>query len=394
MVLKKKFVDKSVYELARERVSEMFTRFDRIAVLFSGGKDSTTVLNLVLEEADRIGYGPVDVVFYDEEAIWTDTVDYVRRVSQRSNVSLRWYCLPFKNRNACSTTQPYWYPWAPEQRSLWCRPLPVEGITQLAGFPSDVAARAPAYQSNSLFFPDKTISYGVAIGLRAQESLRRLRIVSMRTEDNWMAPDNNAPHVTMCKPIYDWLVGDVWTAPTQFGWDYNRIYDKYTRAGITPTKQRISPPYAEEPLRALKYFVTLEPELWEKMVRRVPGAATAARYAESPLYGLHNVDAASDADGRGPDYWRGRIRAAIERHPADIRAKLAARIESAIKTHYKKNPNIPIPDYGKGELISWERLYQIAYRGDLRRRKETMSDSAWSERKKIGFKGLKRNKDA
>jgi len=389
VVLKKKFVEKTTYELARERVADMFTRFDVVSVLFSGGKDSTAVLNLVLEEANRIGYGPVDVVFYDEEGIWDDTVQYVRRISQRKDVSLRWYCMPFKNRNACSTKQPYWYPWAPESKHLWCRPMPPEGITEIANFPTDPNNRAPAYQSNNLFFPDKTLSYGVAIGLRAQESLRRLRVVSMRTEDNWLAPDSNAPHVTMCKPIYDWLVGDVWTAPTKFGWDYNVIYDKYTRAGITPTKQRISPPFAEEPLRALKYFGLLEPAIWEKMLRRVPGAATAARYSESPLYGLHNVTAASHA-GTGPDYWQAQIREAIERHPADIRAKLAARIESAIRTHFKKNIGIPIPDYGKGELISWERLYQIAYRGDLRRRKETMSDSAWSDRKVIGSKGVKK----
>ena len=50
-IAKKLTVDVDVLTLARARVIRAFERFDTVAVSFSGGKDSTACLNLVLEEA-------------------------------------------------------------------------------------------------------------------------------------------------------------------------------------------------------------------------------------------------------------------------------------------------------------------------------------------------------
>jgi predicted phosphoadenosine phosphosulfate sulfurtransferase len=42
-----------VLTAARQRVSLVFDDFERVAVSFSGGKDSTVLLHLVMEEAVR-----------------------------------------------------------------------------------------------------------------------------------------------------------------------------------------------------------------------------------------------------------------------------------------------------------------------------------------------------
>jgi predicted phosphoadenosine phosphosulfate sulfurtransferase len=94
-VFKKKFTDQSVYEAARERMQHIFERFDRVVVSFSGGKDSTVCLQLALEEARKRNRLPLEVVFFDEEAIHPETIDYVERVRQMPDVKLYWYCLPF-----------------------------------------------------------------------------------------------------------------------------------------------------------------------------------------------------------------------------------------------------------------------------------------------------------
>lgn len=47
-------VNKSCYDLAVERTAKCFERFDRVAVSFSGGKDSTAVLNVALAAAGRV----------------------------------------------------------------------------------------------------------------------------------------------------------------------------------------------------------------------------------------------------------------------------------------------------------------------------------------------------
>src|SRR5678815_1203785 len=106
--------DQSCYDLTRERLAYVFDRFDRVAIGFSGGKDSTVCLNLSLEAAREAGKLPLLVYTFDEEAIPPETVEYLARVSENPEIEFRWYCLPIEHRNACSTTSPHWYPWAPE----------------------------------------------------------------------------------------------------------------------------------------------------------------------------------------------------------------------------------------------------------------------------------------
>ena len=85
-ILKKKTVDQDVYTAALERFHTLFDRFDKVVVSFSGGKDSTACLNLALEVARERGALPLDVYFWDEEAIHPETIEYVQRVAALPDV--------------------------------------------------------------------------------------------------------------------------------------------------------------------------------------------------------------------------------------------------------------------------------------------------------------------
>ena len=125
----KEFQEQNVYDAAKERIRYLYQRFDHVVVSFSGGKDSTALLNVTIEVARELGRLPVRTVFFDEEAIHPPTIEYVERTRQRPEVEMEWYCLEFKHRNACSNEEPFWYCWDSEKQDLWVRPIPENVIT-------------------------------------------------------------------------------------------------------------------------------------------------------------------------------------------------------------------------------------------------------------------------
>jgi predicted phosphoadenosine phosphosulfate sulfurtransferase len=414
MLLDPVVTDQTVLELARQRMRTVFDRFDHVAVMFSGGKDSTCALHLAMEERERRGIeAPLDVIFYDEEAIPYETEEYVRRVSEWPEIELRWLCLPTRQNNACSPRHPYWYPWAPEDEKLWCRPLPPEGIVA-KDFKAwnfvDEHDRIAIPEANAILFDSKKHgTVGMCMGIRADESMTRRRAVLRRKEDNWIVPfvrdtyhacrfpgctnESSAPtsktcdehrgmrlpsgdvtdirNVFKCYPIYDWRTEDVWTYARDYARDYNHAYDKLEMAGLPHFRQRCAPPYAAEPMGSLWTFKTCFPELWDKMVERVPGAATAARYARSELFSFGHRPTVQSADWWDERAWQNLILSLLERHSEKTAQITAKRVELFIQRHYAKTNGDPIlPDVAHPVTgVSWQWLAMLSERGDPKQRK-------------------------
>jgi predicted phosphoadenosine phosphosulfate sulfurtransferase len=377
-MLQRKFVETNVYDMAMERINHAFDLFDHVNVSFSGGKDSTVCLNLALEVARERNRLPLRVFFFDEEAIPYQTEDYVRRVAGNPDIDMEWYCLPVKCRNACSRKHPYWWPWGPEDKDKWTRPMPPEGITELAGFLNDPPeARYSLPELNNLLSPaEKWGTVGMIMGIRTQESLTRFRAVVRKPHDNYIINVSSGKswgqakvaqnNVSKVYPIYDWKTEDVWTAPKQFGWDYNLAYDVMDKAGMKPHSQRVCPAYGEEPIGSLWQYAVCFPEIWEKMTNRVPGSATAMRYSRTKLY----------AFGKRPQKppsmsWQDFVKSFIVKHDEKHQKLIAARIQKEIKAHYAKTSDPILPTAAHHWTgVSWEWLVMIAMRGDFKERKQ------------------------
>lgn len=377
-------IDQDVWELAVQRARQMYEMFDTVAVSFSGGKDSTATLHAVLAAAhekpeERL---PVRVIFWDEECIPQETVDYVRRVSQRDDVNLEWYCLPIQCGNATRRDFPYWYPWAPEDKHKWVRELPPEAITTFPGYDSDNWENRVSHHELAarLFHPEKDGDVVLALGIRAAESLRRRQAVTRREEDNWLIPIRE-PGMTTAQykayPIYDWGDDDVWTAPKLFNWDYNRSYDHMEMHGVARSAQRVGPPFGQEPMGGLNIWAACYPDIWDKMVYRVPGAATAARYSRTGLYQFREEPKKPEGQT-----WREFIKHQLtKRSPAEAES-LAHRIDQYIKLHYKETGGMPISekDYHPQTGASWTFLARIVMRGDRMGRKHPADRRALTEK--------------
>jgi len=417
----KKHIEQSCYDAGLARMREIFERHDHVAVSFSGGKDSTCCLHLALEVAKETNRLPLRVFSFDEEAIPPETVEYMARVAERPDVAFEWYCLPIQHRNACSEHEPYWYCWDMAKRDKWCRPLPPQAITQLAGFHEGggIPDQIP------ILMPPSLGTCANIMGVRSQESMSRYRtIASKRGWSAFMVRQSrpvrkivralepgvrrkvllecghvlttdgedtatcfackHASHVTNCYPIYDWDVEDVWLAPQIMGWDYNRAYDTMDKCGMPVSRQRCAPPFGEQPIRGLYTFKECWPELWAKMCDRVPGAATAARYANTELYGSGSPDEAKPADMT----WRGYTMFLVEQLDSKAKIEVSQGLQQLLTQHKHRTTDV-IPDDEPHPVsgFCWRFICRLAMAGGNKfgRQTQKVANLALAVRKQQGI---------
>ena len=110
----KRYTDSNVYDNLQKRLKFIFEEFENIYVSFSGGKDSTLLLNLVLDFKRK--YYPnkkIGVYHQDFEAQYSVTTKFIEDTFEKikDEVEPYWLCLPAATRTALSNYQMYWYPW-------------------------------------------------------------------------------------------------------------------------------------------------------------------------------------------------------------------------------------------------------------------------------------------
>lgn len=275
-----------VLTAARERVEWTFDNFERVYVSFSAGKDSTTMLHLVEDEARKRGrrFG---LLLVDLEGQYQTTIEHAERTFARLEdiTDQYWVCLPMALRNAVSVYQPKWTCWEPGKEDIWIRQMPERGIDDPGFFPFFVQD-----MEFEEFVPEFGEWYAQGertaclVGIRTDESLNRFRTIastSKETLDGRQWTSKITSNVYNAYPIYDWRVQDIWSYhgknPDR---DYNRLYDLMAMAGLTPHQARICQPYGDDQRRGLWLFHLIEPQTWSRVVARVNGANSGALYMQ------------------------------------------------------------------------------------------------------------------
>jgi predicted phosphoadenosine phosphosulfate sulfurtransferase len=367
----KHYLGMDVLTAARKRIEFVFDHFERIYISFSGGKDSTVMTHLVMDEAVKRNRR-VGLFFLDWECQFTLTIDHIRSMFElyAKHIEPYWVALPIRTWNGCSQHETEWVAWDEAKRDLWVRekdPLSISDKTHL-----------PFYFQNMMFEEftplfAKWYSQGERcacfIGIRTQESLNRYRTMArekpMFNGKPWTT--NVVDDVWNAYPIYDWEVEDDWTYVAKHNKPYNKLYDRMHQAGLTVNQMRIDEPFGDTQRIGLWLYQIIEPKMWAKMSLRVAGANMAALYSNERgnVMGLNHVTLPKGHT------WESFAKHILNTMPPPTSEHYKNKLAKYIQWYRTRGYPNGIPDEvdqdleSKGKAPSWRRLCKALLRNDF-----------------------------
>lgn len=360
----------NVYDAARQRIAWVFDEFSKVYVSFSGGKDSTVMLHMVMDEAIKRGR-KVGVLFIDLEAQYKLTIDHVQEMYDlyAEHIEPYWVALPLNLRNAVSVYEPQWLCWDPDRVADWVRQPPAMAITDESFFP--FFHRGMEFEE---FVPEFGRWYGgkhltaCFVGIRSDESLNRYRTL-VRNKNQY----EDKKYTTWCGagvynvyPIYDWRTEDVWTFHGKYGHCYNQLYDRMHKAGLSIHQARICQPYGDDQRRGLWLFHVIEPQTWARVVARVNGANGGALYVQETGNIMGNIKI-SKPEGHT---WESFAQLLLSSMPPQTREHYANKIAVFLHWYSQRGYSYGIPDEADAKdeaarnVPSWRRICKALLRND------------------------------
>lgn len=279
-------LDIDVCEAAKQRIEYTFDNFKRIYLSFSGGKDSTVMLHLVMDEAIKRNR-KIAILIVDLEGQYNLTINHLHECVNmyKDYIELYWVCLPIHLRNAVSVFEPFWLCWDANKKQDWIREQPKECISDINYFPFfRVGMEFEEFVPEFGEWYSQGETTACLVGIRADESLNRYRTISSRSKITYEGKQYTTlvtDNVYNVYPIYDWTTQDVWVYHGKNkNKRHNELYDIMHKAGLSIHLQRICQPYGDDQRRGLWLFHLIEPETWAKVVARVNGANSGALYVQ------------------------------------------------------------------------------------------------------------------
>lgn len=370
---RKVYIEKNVLEASKERISKSFDMFERLYVSFSGGKDSTTMMHLVMDEAIK-RKRKVGVLIIDLEAQYEDTIRHIEEMVEKykEHIDLHWVCAELLLRNAVTNYEPRWICWDKAKKEIWVREMPklASDLSQYDFYHPKMEFEEFMVLFGEWYSGRGEYLTGGFIGIRSDESLHRYRAIVSRKDglllNNYKWTTRISKNLFNVYPIYDWRTEDIWVfAGKNKDLSHNTIYDKMTKAGVKLSNQRLCQPFGDDQRKGLWLYHILEPNTWYKLINRVNGVNSGALYIEE----TGNMTGYNDITKPKNHTWESFCNLLLATLPQKTREHYRARFVKFISgwqdRGYKK-----IPDEAPHELEvkcwapSWKRMCRVLLRND------------------------------
>lgn len=288
--------DKNVFDAAMERIEFAFDNFENLCVSYSGGKDSTVMIQLV-EMVAKKKNKKYDVLFIDMEAQYLMTIEHIKTLKNKLEYirDFYWVCLPLSLRNAVSVFEPRWICWEKAKKEKWVREMPEFAINEdnnifpFFRYAMEFEEFVPEFEKwYSEKYNDSLC--GHFVGIRCDESLNRFRtIVSMKKDrfkdKPWTTRDKPLENTYSIYPIYDWRTEDDWIATFKYNLEYNYVYELMYKNGLGIHQQRLCQPFGDDQKNGLDQYRAIEAENWDRLLKRVAGVNFGNIYCRTSALG-------------------------------------------------------------------------------------------------------------
>lgn len=288
------YLERNVYDETQDRIKFIFDKFERIYVSFSGGKDSGVMLNLMLDymRANNITE-KIGLMVLDNEANYTYSLEFMHKIVSENLdlLDVYWCCLPVTLPCTVSAYMTEWQCWGVDDEDYWIRPMPKQDyIVNINNHNLPFFYEGMNYDEfwdefGQWYSQGKTCA--CLIGIRTDESLNRFRaIMNENTQvlEGRQWTKKNMKNVYNCYPIYDWRTRDIWVGNAKFGWDYNKLYDIFYKAGVPVGSMRVASPFMSESKSSLNLYRIIDAQVWARLCSRVSGANFMATYGKQLNY--------------------------------------------------------------------------------------------------------------
>lgn len=368
----KKYINQSVLEASRKRISNIFDDFEKCYISFSGGKDSTVMTHLVMAEAIKRGRR-VGLLIIDLEAQYTETITHIREIIEeyKEHIDLHWFCGELLLRNAVSDFQPKWVCWNEDRKDIWVRDKP-ELESDLAQY--DFYIPKMEFEEFMVIFGQwyaKGSKTAAFIGIRSDESLHRYRAIVSRkeglTHKGYKWTTRVSKDLFNIYPLYDWRTEDIWLYhlrnPDK---SYNKIYDMMTKAGVKFSNQRLCQPFGDDQKKGLWLYHILEPMTWYKLLNRVSGVNSGALYIQESGSINGNRDVSKPDNHTWESYTNFLLKSLPQKTAENYRNRFIKFMAGWKQRGYDKIPDVAPHDLEvKCWVPSWKRMARCILRNDF-----------------------------